>query len=318
MRKYSIMLLSVLLLFQGSTASADETGNLPDSGDVTSVTADLSSPVSVTDLADNLGMDLTGFSTSLLEGTSVPEDMSLDIDSLAKLEKEGADQYLTGVFGSSYAGLDSNLFGATVPDMDFEDLNTSFADMKASMDKSSNTISTDLAVPQLSEGRGSNAKEVFQNSWGDMSAQLANKEFQIPSGFDAGKMLQQGAAQREKTFGELYASSGYKTASGKLNVSNIFADAADGVNAYTLDSNSTLFGRLDKSSVSDLISGKKSSLKSDFLSGKSGARKKYSTSQDNASSTYEGLVDALKKDYENGASRHTKSGELCDDLGIGG
>ncbi len=283
-----------------------------------SVSEDLSAQVSVTDLAKRLGMDTTGFSTPLLDKASVSQDMTLDAESLAAYEKEGADQYLTGVFGSSYTGLDSNLFGVSVPDMNFEDLNTRFADMKASLSQKGAGITTDISIPQLADDKGSNAKEVFQNSWGDLSSQLSNTEFQIPSGFDADKMLSQGAQQREKTFGDLYSSSGYKTASGKMNVSEIFADAADGIKAYSLDSNSTLSGRLDKTSVSDLISGKKLSLKSDYLSGKGGARKNYSKLQDNASSTYEGLVDALKKDYENGASRHTKSGELSDDLGIGG
>lgn len=273
-----------------------------------SATADLSKgQISVTDLAKSLGMDLgaEGFSTTLLDGQKVSMNTTLDMDALKKLEMQGADQYLSSAMGSAYSGIQSNIFNADVPDMSFEDLNTSFASLKADMMTKGGSVGNDLKMPILDDSIGTNAKEIFNNKWGNISESLEAKNYKIPSGFNADAMLKAGASNTDKVFSKFKSSSGYKTANSKLEVSKIFKAAAKGPKKYSLDSNKTTASRLNasKSTVSKNIASNKAALKNKYNGKAASVKSLYSGGKTSAEAAYDAKSDKYNEKYDKSLSK---------------
>lgn len=273
-----------------------------------SVTADLSKDqISVTDLAKNLGMDLgaEGFSTTLLDGQKVSMDTTLDMDALKKLEMQGADQYLSSAMGSAYSGIKSNIFNADVPDMSFEDLNTSFASLKADMMAKGVSIGSNLEMPTLDDSIGTNAKEIFNNKWGNISGSLTAKNYKIPSSFNADAMLKAGASNTNKVFSNFKNSSGYQTANSKMEVSKIFKAAAKGPKKYSLDSNKTTASRLNasKSTVSGNLASKKAALKGKYNGKAASAKSLYSGGKTSAEAAFDAKSDKYSEKYDQSLSK---------------
>ena len=273
-----------------------------------SATADLSKgQISVTDLAKSLGMDLgaEGFSTTLLDGQKVSMDTTLDIDALKKLEIQGADQYLSSAMGSAYSGIQSNIFNADVPDMSFEDLNTSFASLKADMMAKGGSTGNKLTMPVLDDSIGTNAKEIFNNKWGNISESLEAKNYKIPSGFNADAMLKEGASNTDKVFSKFKNSSGYKTANSKLEVSKIFKAAAKGPKKYSLDSNKATVSRLNasKPTVSGNLAAKKAALKGKYNGKAASAKSLYSGGKTSAEAAFDAKSDKYDEKYNQSLSK---------------
>lgn len=292
---------------KGNDAKTNAEGNKEKDKNA-SVTEDLSKgQISVTDLAKKLGMDLgaEGFSTSLLDGQKVSMNATLDIDALKKLEMQGADQYLSSTMGNTYAGLQSNIFNADVPDMSFEDLNTSFASLKADMVEKGGSIGNNLTMPALDDSIGTNAKEIFNNKWGSISESLGAKNYKIPSGFNADAMLKAGASNTNKVFSNFKNSSGYKTANSKLEISKIFKAAAKGPKKYSLDSNKTTASRLNasKSTVSGNLASGKAALKGKYNGKASSAKSLYSGGKTSAEAAFDAKSDKYDEKYNQSLSK---------------
>ena len=167
------------------------------------------------------------------------------------------------------------------------------------------SVGNDLKMPILDDSIGTNAKEIFNNKWGNISESLEAKNYKIPSGFNADAMLKAGASNTDKVFSKFKSSSGYKTANSKLEVSKIFKAAAKGPKKYSLDSNKTTASRLNasKSTVSKNIASNKAALKNKYNGKAASVKSLYSGGKTSAEAAYDAKSDKYNEKYDKSLSK---------------
>lgn len=275
--------------------------------------ADISGSCEQEDLSGfgSLMPDEISFSGTTFDGKTVSMNASIDLEALEKLEKEGADNYLSSVFGSSYSGDDSKKTGSALPDTDFEDLSLKYKDLKASMDRASEGIGEDLAIPDSPESENSNVKDVFKSSWGDLSDTLKAEDYQIPSDFNPDKTLEEGIKNRDEVFQSLQRSDAYKEAKNRLDAESIYNKAASGPEGYSLDSNSELASRIKGAlpQVDKNISSISGPLKEKYESGKGIAKAKNDAAVKNNRETYDKRKDYFQDEYNSAKEKNSLSGQ---------
>ena len=160
------------------------------------------------DAASAAGIDLTGTPSSL----STDMSKGIDMSSLTKLSNSEADDTLKSMMGSDYMGLDSPLFsGNPMPDISFDSLNVQFADLVTDM-KSTGWGDKGLVETTLQEGYASNAKDAFDQQYGDIGLKKGTSDYKIPKTAKemiSSTVLTRGKAQADSAF---YGSSAYQTA----------------------------------------------------------------------------------------------------------
>lgn len=260
---------------------------------------------------EGLMPDEISFSGTTFDGKTVSMNASIDLEALEKLGKKGADDYLSSVFGSSYTGDDSKKAGSALPDTDFEDLSSQYKDLKASMDRASEGIGEDLAIPDSLESENLNGKDVFKSSWGDLSDTLKAEDYQIPSDFSSDKILEEGIKNRDETFRSLQQSDAYKGAKGRLDTESIYNKAASGPDGYSLDSNSELSSRINGAlpQVDKNISSISGPLKEKSESGKGSAKTKYDAAAKNNKEACDKRKASFQDEYNSAKEKNSLSGQ---------
>ena len=255
------------------SATADNV-SIPDAGGVNSAQQDM--PVTETKKNNSAPAGGTGTTTSA-GSTQMNNPFSGLADSVVGNLSFDADGYLSQLMGDSYGGINSSLFNMEMPDVSFADLNSQFAQMKATMDLKTSSISMELPSLSLNATSASSAKEAFGQEYGGIANGTGG--YSIPSGFDANAFLQQGfsaQADMKKAFeGSVSfnsvnsyvggASDIVKEATGKLDSGSAFDKIGDLQtkinNNKSLVDNAVPNQELAGSDVNKWVNGKKNSLK---------------------------------------------------------
>ena len=147
---------------------------------------------------------------------SVVENLSFD-----------ADGYLSQIMGDAYKGIDSSLYNMEMPNVSFQDLNTQFAQMKASMDLKTSTISMELPDFSLNTTSASNARDLFSQTYGNITSKAGTKKLSIPSDFDTSSFLKKGFSAQASAKNQFKKSSAFKNTNNYLGgLSSIVSDAS--------------------------------------------------------------------------------------------
>ena len=222
------------------SASAGEM-SLPDSGqNGMTATDEKKSGDSPTTTGTTTGTG-TGMGTASLSGSAQANNPFSGLaDSVVGNLSFDADGYLSQLMGDSYAGLNSSLFNMEMPNVSFSDLNTQFAQMKATMDLKTSSISMELPSYSLNSlTSASNAKDALGQSFGNITNGGGSGNYSIPSGFDANAFLQQGFSAQADMKSVFCDSSFFK------DVNTYLGGASDIVKEAT--------GKLDSGSAFDKI-----------------------------------------------------------------
>ena len=237
-----------------------------------------------------------GGTASLSGSTQMNNPFSGLADSVVGNLSFDADGYLSQLMGDSYGGLNSSLFNMEMPDVSFSDLNTQFAQMKASMDLKTSTISMELPEFSLNTTSATNAKELFGQTYGDLTKGMGVKNYSIPSSFNADAFLQKGFAAQASTKKAFEGTASFKNANSYIGgASDIVKEATGKL------STKSAFDRIGE--ITGKANGNKSKLDSvlpDATFGNTGVGKwvngKKSTIKKKNNSAYEAALAQYEKD----------------------
>lgn len=182
----------------------------------------------------NTGLDLSGFSLSSdidslasangMDGFGEGLDLSLDGD--VSMDTDAANEYFETVLGDSYTGITSNLSSVSMPEgIDFESLNTQYANLQMDFADNQKELSTDLELPSF-DGYSGDVTKAFQETFGDMADSLKISSYSLPEDFDINGLLSKSIADRDSAISSIKESSTFQTVSNNLSYGAIFDEAS--------------------------------------------------------------------------------------------
>lgn len=263
----------------------------------------------------NTGLDLSGFSLSSdidslasangMDGFGEGLDLSLDGD--VSMDTDAANEYFETVLGDSYTGISSNLSSVSMPDgIDFESLNTQYANLQMDFADNQKELSTDLELPSF-DGYSGDVTKAFQETFGDMADSLKISSYSLPEDFDINGLLSKSIADRDSAISSIKESSTFQTVSNNLSYGAIFDEASKGVSMDSLNEKVESLGMNNVSSimsdVSEIVSEKDASNKESFLDVKSDKNNQYNKNSSQ-----------LQGGYDSGTSGIVGSGNANEEI----
>lgn len=168
-----------------------------------------------------------GGSLNLSSGTSLQE--------LTESMKANAANTLSSLMGSSFTGLDADLFGLdSMPNISMEDLNVQYADLLNKFTEKGFGTTPTLEMPSFEGYQDGSAQDVFKAAFGDMLGSEV-KKFEIPSDFDVKSMIYANQEKRAESFAGFKDTEVYKTVSENMSIKSTVAETKLDLKDYTFD-----------------------------------------------------------------------------------
>ena len=263
----------------------------------------------------NEGLDLSEFSLSTdldslassngMDGFGSGLDLSLDISN--SLDSTAADNFFQTTFGDSYGGITSNLTSVPIPDgINFESLNTQYANLQVDFANSKTELSTDVELPSF-DGYSGDSAAAFKATFGDLAESLKISSYSIPSDFDVNSMLSDAVEERESALSSFRGSSTFETVKNNLSYGSVFSDAKSGVSMSELNTKIDSLGIDNISSVmsdvSNIVSGKDAANQNAFNQLRGNKESEYNSNGLSLEKSYKDNVDSLPDSSSIGNSK---------------